>query len=87
MTDYLQQAYSYFRNQGYSRGGAAGIVSNLRYESGMSLNPLAANLSGSERGGALSSGGIGIAQWNGARQSELLNFAQSIGQPWSSRST
>jgi len=64
------QAYSYFRSQGWSPAIASGIVGNLMAESGAQLNPNSLNPSDGTDG----SDSIGIAQWNSTRAQNLLNW-------------
>ena len=75
-TSPVNTASNFFGQRGYDPNAVAGIVANLRYESGEKLNPLAMNNSGTETGGAINPrGAFGIAQWNGPRQADLLQFA------------
>ena len=55
----IDHAMSYFMAKGWSREQAAGIVANLKQESGLSPNPR-----GSNDGGKA----FGVAQWHGDRQ-------------------
>lgn len=64
---------SYFTARNYSKAARAAIIANLEKESGLNLN--AFNPAG---GGC---GAFGLAQWRGSRQTNLANYAKSIGQP------
>jgi hypothetical protein len=63
-----QIAYEYFINKGYSPASAAGIVGNLRAESG--INPTRKQINGSA---------MGIAQWEPPRWNNFLRIAQGRG--------
>ena len=63
-----QQAFSYFKSQGYSDEQAAGIVGNLRQENS-AMNPTLSN----------SIGMRGIAQWDANRFRNLEAFARKSG--------
>jgi len=65
------QAYSYFRSQGWSPAQASGIVGNLIHESGSDSLPFNALNPGDGNDGSDS---IGIAQWNSTRAQNLLNW-------------
>ena len=65
------QAYSYFRSQGWSPAQASGIVGNLIHESGSDSLPSNARNPGDGTDGSDS---IGIAQWNSTRAQNLLNW-------------
>lgn len=74
--DNIEIAFNYFLDKGLTPEQSAGIVGNLRQESG--VNPSADNP-------AASGGGGGIAQWEGGRWSGpdgLLAFAQENDKPW-----
>lgn len=58
---------------GYSPAQAAGVIGNLKQESGFNLDP---NVVG-DKGTA-----FGIAQWRGPRYEALQNFARSAGKDW-----
>ncbi|MFC7611709.1 phage tail tip lysozyme [Teichococcus aestuarii] len=60
--DRQRQAFAYFRSQGWSAEQAAGLVANLRHESGAGLNHRAVGDGGASHG---------IAQW---RDSRLQDF-------------
>lgn len=62
------QIWNFFKSKGFSDGIAAGIMGNLKLESG--LNPNALNSS---------SGAFGIAQWLGGRKTQLKKFAATMG--------
>lgn len=61
-------AYSYFINKGYSPAAAAGIVGNLRAESG--INPTRKQINGSA---------MGIAQWEPPRWNNLTRITEGRG--------
>jgi len=63
-----QQAFSYFKSQGYSDEQAAGIVGNLRQENS-AMNPTLSNSIGMK----------GIAQWDANRWRNLEAFAKKSG--------
>jgi hypothetical protein len=69
-----RDAFTFFVGKGYSREQAAGIVSNLVFES--TLSPTATNLAGGGQGA------LGLAQWRGARFDALKAYASSQGKPW-----
>ncbi|MCP1159457.1 phage tail tip lysozyme [Bacillus infantis] len=60
--------WNFFKSKGFSDSIVAGIMGNLKLESG--LNPNAINKS---------SGATGIAQWLGGRKTNLSNFAKQSG--------
>lgn len=62
------QIWNFFKSKGFSDAIVAGIMGNLKLESG--LNPNALNKS---------SGAFGIAQWLGGRKTGLQNFARQRG--------
>lgn len=62
------QIWNFFKSKGFSDSIVAGIMGNLKLESG--LNPNAINKS---------SGATGIAQWLGGRKSALSSYAGSMG--------
>lgn len=70
--DRAQYAVNYFIKQGWTPVQAAAIVGNLQQESGMGLNPTAANPN--DPGTS-----IGIGQWNRDRKAALFNFAKAAG--------
>lgn len=61
------KAFNYFQSQGYTPVQAAGFVGSLMQESGLDLNPGAANPK--DPGTS-----VGIGQWNGPRKAEMLKF-------------
>lgn len=74
--DNAQKAFNFFILKGLTPEQSAGIVGNLRQESG--VNPSSDNP-------AASGGGGGIAQWEGGRWSGsngLLAFAEEHNKPW-----
>jgi hypothetical protein len=66
------EIYRYFNTRGYSKAAIAGLISNLQSESALNLN--AFNSAG---GGC---GAYGLAQWRGNRQTNLFNYAKTIGE-------
>lgn len=63
-----QIAYNYFINKGYSPAAAAGIVGNLRAESG--INPTRKQINGNA---------MGIAQWEPPRWNNFVRVAENRG--------
>ena len=63
-----QIAYEYFINKGYSPAAAAGIVGNLRAESG--INPTRKQINGNA---------MGIAQWEPPRWNNFVRVAENRG--------
>lgn len=63
LNERAQAAMRYFESQGWSKEQAAGIVSNLIYESGGQLNHRQAQFGGGP--------GFGLAQWEGPRQADF----------------
>jgi LysM repeat protein len=61
----IDQAMTYFQNQGWTRAQAAGIVANLDAESGMDANIR-------QHGGGP---GYGLGQWEGPRQADFATWA------------
>ncbi|MBB5710892.1 phage tail tip lysozyme [Sphingomonas xinjiangensis] len=61
----IDQAMTFFQNQGWSRAQAAGIVANLDAESGMDAGIR-------QHGGGP---GFGLAQWEGPRQADFARWA------------
>lgn len=74
MNDRSLYAYNYYLQRGYSPAAAAGIVGNLKVESGSFADDV---LSGQRRGDSGSA--FGAAQWRGARLEGLHNYAQQNG--------
>ena len=72
-------AANHYISKGIAKVPAVGMVAVL--DAGESqLNPVSENNSGTEHGGVLNpNGSYGIAQWNGSRQQDLLNFATKKG--------
>lgn len=62
-----QYAMNYFQQHGLSKEQAAGLVANLYYESGRTMDPHQAQIGGGP--------GFGIAQWEGPRQADFRRFA------------
>lgn len=76
--DNVQKSFNYFVSKGLTPAQSAGIVGNLRQESGSGIDPSSDNP-------AAVGGGGGIAQWEGGRWSGsngLLAFAEKHGKPW-----
>jgi hypothetical protein len=71
-------AYDYFRSQGLSPSVANGIIANLYHEHGFNTDDAKVQLlaNGAEVGG------LGIAQWNGARRQALFDYARQKGVAW-----
>ncbi len=65
-----EYSYQYLINKGLSPTAAAGIVGNLKAESGFDPSVV---------GKADSTGSIGLAQWNYSRKDNLINFAKQKG--------
>ena len=63
--------WQFFKSKGYSEAAIAGIMGNLQQESG--INPAALQKGGSAKG---------IAQWEGGRYTNLVNFAKSRNRDW-----
>lgn len=68
--------WNFFKSKGFSDSATAGVMGNLRQESG--LNTTARNPT---------SGATGIAQWLGGRLTGLKNFAGSQGTSWTNLNT
>lgn len=66
--DNAEQIWNFFKQQGFSDEGTAGILGNLQLES--NLDPTNVNAS---------SGAYGIAQWLGGRKKNLESYAKSSG--------
>ncbi|STO12885.1 Uncharacterized protein conserved in bacteria with the myosin-like domain [[Flavobacterium] thermophilum] len=63
--------WNFFKSKGFSDSVVAGILGNLKHESGLSttiVNP--------------TSGATGLAQWLGSRLTGLKNYAASLGKSW-----
>jgi|GEM_PF-2989394 len=77
--DNIEKAFNFFRSKGLSPDQAAGIIGNLRQESG--VNPLAQQDKSKDpfpKDGV----GFGIAQWTyTARQKPLVDFANQKNEP------
>ena len=73
------EGYNYIKSLGYSDAQAAGIMGNLIAESGLNTN--AYNPAGGGQGA------YGLAQWRGARQTALRQFAASRGTDQSDYAT
>lgn len=70
--------WNFFRSRGYNDGAIAGIIGNLKHESG--LDP--ATIQGNGKGP-----GHGLAQWEGPRLTALKNFANQRGSSWNDLQT
>jgi len=73
------EGYNYLKSMGYSDAQAAGIMGNLIAESGLNTN--AYNPAGGGQGA------YGLAQWRGARQTALRQYAASRGTDQSDYAT
>lgn len=73
----FDKIWRYFKKQGFSDAGTAGIMANLKAESG--LNPAQKQYGGGP--------GRGLAQWEGPRFDNLVNFAKSRGTDWTDLKT
>jgi DNA repair exonuclease SbcCD ATPase subunit len=63
--------WNFFKSKGFSDSVVAGILGNLKHESGLSttiVNP--------------TSGATGLAQWLGSRLTGLKRYASSLGRSW-----
>jgi TP901 family phage tail tape measure protein len=63
--------WNFFKSKGFSDSVVAGILGNLKHESGLSttiVNP--------------TSGATGLAQWLGSRLRQLKSYARSLGESW-----
>jgi len=73
-------AYGTYRAGGLPPTGAQAIVAGLSGESGANLDPNSQNNSGTEAGGIINpKGSFGVANWNGPRQAQLVNYARQTG--------
>jgi Phage tail lysozyme len=80
--------YGNARAWGLPHSGASALVAAISGESGASLDPNSQNNSGTERGGIINpDGSFGMANWNGSRQAQLLNYARQTGGDPKSRAT
>lgn len=73
----FDKIWNYFKKQGFSDSGTAGIMANLQAESG--LNPAQ-----KQHGGGP---GRGLAQWEGPRFDSLVSYANSRGTDWTDLKT
>lgn len=69
----VERAYNFFVNIGYSREASAGIVGNLKAESGKTLDSFVVGDGGRARG---------IAQWHPDRFRGLKKHAAATGRDW-----
>ena len=72
-----EKIWNYFKKQGFSDAGAAGIMANLYHESGY-------DSSIKQIGGGP---GRGLAQWEGPRWVALQKFAKDRNKPWTDMQT
>ena len=88
VTPQQSSVYGTYRSSGIPHSGASAIVAGLSGESGPSLDPNSQNNSGTDAGGVINpAGAFGVANWNGSRQAQLLNYARQTGQDPKSRET
>lgn len=72
-----EKIWNYFKKQGFSDAGTAGIMANLYHESGYKSEQ-------KQLGGGP---GRGLAQWEGPRFTALQNFARDRSKPWTDLQT
>lgn len=72
-----EKIWNYFKKQGFSDAGTAGIMANLYHESGYKAEQR-------QLGGGP---GRGLAQWEGPRFTALQNFARERSKPWTDMQT
>ena len=72
-----EKIWNYFKKQGFSDAGTAGIMANLYHESG--YKPEQKQLGGGP--------GRGLAQWERDRFTALQNFARDRSKPWTDMQT
>lgn len=72
-----EKIWNYFKKQGFSDAGTAGIMANLYHESGYK----------SEQRQLGGGPGRGLAQWEGPRFTALQNFARERSKPWTDMQT
>lgn len=72
-----EKIWNYFKKQGFSDAGTAGIMANLYHESGYKAEQR-------QLGGGP---GRGLAQWEGPRFTALQNFARDRSKPWTDMQT
>ena len=72
-----EKIWNYFKKQGFSDAGTAGIMANLYHESGYKSEQ-------KQLGGGP---GRGLAQWEGPRFTALQNFARERSKPWTDMQT
>lgn len=85
-------SFEFLGGQPMTKVQAAGVIGNLKHESGGTLNPktvqfgsgLSVDASNSEIASVRGyNKAVGIVQWDGVRRTELANFASSQGGSWS----
>lgn len=88
-TQAQQNLYLQFLAAGVPAGNAAAAVGVLSAESTPNLNTGAQGNPGTDASGVLSNGqgAFGIGSWNGSRQTDLQNYANSTGQDVNSLTT
>lgn len=72
-----EKIWNYFKKQGFSDAGTAGIMANLYHESG--YKPEQKQLGGGP--------GRGLAQWEGPRFTALQNYSRERSEPWTDLQT
>lgn len=72
-----EKIWNYFKKQGFSDAGTAGIMANLYHESGYKSEQ-------KQLGGGP---GRGLAQWEGPRFTALQNFSRERSKPWTDMQT
>jgi hypothetical protein len=88
VTPEQSSTYGNARAWGLPHAGASAVVAGLSGESGASLDPNSQNNTGTDAGGVINpKGAFGIANWNGPRQAQLLNYARQTGGDPTSRAT
>lgn len=72
-----EKIWNYFKKQGFSDAGTAGIMANLYHESGYKSEQ-------KQLGGGP---GRGLAQWEGPRFTALQNYSRERSKPWTDMQT
>ena len=73
-----EQFWQFFIADGYSKAAVAGMMGNIERETGGAWQATVV-----EGGFTEYSGGIGLVQWTGGRNTNLRNFASEQGKDWS----
>ena len=68
------QVAEFFQEKGLPDLQIAAIMGNMYAESGMKT--------GADEGGGEGANGLGLCQWTGGRHTNLVNYAKSVGKPW-----